>query len=234
MSGLLSGQVCLVTGSLSGIGESTVKRFLSEGATVFSCDITAESSGDEDALHTRHMDVTDPDQWLSVIDEVMETEGGIDVLVNNAGLVGSYEAITDLELQDWERIIKVNQTSVFLGMRAVIPHMKKAHSGSIVNVSSLWGLVGTSGVAAYQASKGAVTLMTMNAAITYARDGIRVNSVHPGLIMTPMTRAQDKEITKGPYCHNSDGEGWRGARVAAAITFLASSESSYITGVHSY
>ena len=112
--------------------------------------------------------------------EIADEAGGADILVNNAGLVGSYDGLTDMEIDRWHAIIAVNQTGVFYGMRSVIPLMCSRGGGSIINVSSIWGLVGAPGVAAYQASKGAVTLMTKNAAMTYAPEAIRVNSVHPG------------------------------------------------------
>lgn len=230
MKSLLDGYVCVVTGAASGIGEATVQRFLAEGAVVYAGDVNMKNPDDEGRLHRRPLDVTSSSEWQTFIDDVIEREGRIDVLFNNAGLVGSYESITEIAIDEWHRVVNVNQTSVFLGMRAVIPQMQKRKRGSIINMSSLWGLVGTSGVSAYQASKGAVMLMTKNAAITYASQGIRVNSVHPGLIMTPMTRSQDVEITRQLIEATPMKRAGEASEVAAVVTFLASEEASYITG----
>ena len=227
----LENKVALVTGAAGGIGLATARRFAHEGATVYAADIaykTAET--DADGLHTRPLDVADLDQWGRLAEEIDQVAGGADILVNNAGLVGSYESLTDVEVDRWHAIIAVNQSGVFYGMRSLVPLMRRRGGGSIVNVSSIWGLVGAPGVAAYQASKGAVTLMTKNAAMTYAPEGIRVNSVHPGLIITPMTDAQDPAISEGLVSTTPLGRAGRADEVANAILFLASDEASYVTG----
>lgn len=158
-------------------------------------------------------DVTGLDSWQDAMRATAEA-GSLDVLVNNAGTVGSYEPITEIALEDWDRVVRLNQTSVFYGMRTVIPGMVERGRGAVVNVSSMWGIIGASGVAAYQASKGAVTTMTKNAAATYAANGVRINSVHPGLIVTPMTEAQDRDLgrPRRPDPTRPHGTGLRGRR----------------------
>ena len=227
----LADKIAIVTGAAGGIGLATAQRFAREGATVYACDIafkTAET--DDEGVRIRPLDVSDLEDWARLTEEIADEAGGADILVNNAGLVGSYDSLTDVEIDRWHAIIAVNQTGVFYGMRSVIPLMRSRGGGSIINVSSIWGLVGAPGVAAYQASKGAVTLMTKNAAMTYAPEAIRVNSVHPGLITTPMTDAQDPEISAGLVASTPLGRAGRAEEVANAILFLASNEASYVTG----
>lgn len=227
---LLEGRVCLVTGAASGIGEATATRFADEGAVVVATDVTVTNPRVEGTTYWRHLDVRRLDAWHAVVSEIEAEFGRIDVLFNCAGLVGSYLGITEVELADWDDIVAVNMTGVFYGMRSVIPVMQRQQRGSIINMSSIWGILGASGVAAYQASKGAVTVMTRNAAMTYAGDGIRVNSLHPGLIVTPMTLAQSQEISDDLIRQTPMGRAGRPEEVAAVATFLASDESSYVTG----
>jgi len=227
----LANKIAIVTGAAGGIGLATAQRFGREGATVYAADIAFKTAdNDADGIRTRPLDVSDLDDWAGLVDEVTRDAGGVDILVNNAGLVGSYEPLTEVDVDRWHAIVSVNQTGVFYGMRSVIPSMRTRGGGSIVNVSSIWGLVGAPGVAAYQASKGAVTMMTKNAAMTYAPEGIRVNSVHPGLITTPMTDAQDPAISAGLVATTPLGRAGRADEVANAILFLASDEASYVTG----
>jgi NAD(P)-dependent dehydrogenase (short-subunit alcohol dehydrogenase family) len=224
------GKVCVVTGSAQGIGRATARRLADEGGTVFGLDLR-EPGEQELGVTTLTGDVTDLGAWQRMLEEVQQA-GPVDVLVNNAGTVGSYEAITEITLEDWDRVVRLNQTSVFFGMRTVLPGMVARRTGAIVNVSSMWGIVGSSGVAAYQASKGAVTMMTRNAAATYAPHNVRVNSVHPGLIVTPMTEAQDHSISEGLIAETPLGRAGQAPEVAASIAFLASDDASFITGVH--
>ena len=167
--------------------------------------------------------------WEKLAAEVAEA-GGAHILVNNAGLVGTYDTITDVSVDDWHAVIAVNQTGVFYGMRVFIPQMLKRSGGSVVNVSSIWGAVGAAGVAPYTASKGAVTQMTKNGALTYAKENVRVNSVHPGLIFTPMIEAQDQAISDGVIGATPMGRIGKPEEVANVILFLASDEASYVTG----
>jgi NAD(P)-dependent dehydrogenase (short-subunit alcohol dehydrogenase family) len=224
-------KVAIVTGAASGIGAATVELMAAQGVTVYAADIVyTEPATVNEYVHHRHLDVSDLDSWTALTREVGENEGGLDILVNNAGLVGSYDTITDISIESWHAIVAVNQTGTFYGIRSCVPLMRARGAGSIVNVSSIWGLVGASGVSAYQASKGAVSTMSKNAAVTYAPEGIRVNSVHPGLIVTPMTNAQDQAISDGIVAVTPMGRAGRPEEVAAAIVFLASDAASYITG----
>lgn len=230
MSARLDSKIAIVTGAASGIGLATVRRFAAEGATVYAADITARRS-DDGQTRTRQLDVADLEQWTEFVAEVESACGGVDVLFNCAGFVGSYQPLTDIELDDWHRIIAVNQTGTFYGMRAVLPAMRRSGGGSVINMSSAWGLIGSPGVSAYQAAKGAVTLMTKNAAMSYAPDNIRVNSVHPGLITTPMTEAQDPQISAQLVTETPLGRAGTADEVANVVLFLASDEASYVTGI---
>jgi NAD(P)-dependent dehydrogenase (short-subunit alcohol dehydrogenase family) len=224
-------KVAIVTGAASGIGAATTELLAAQHITVYAADIAyTEPTTVSDYIHHRRLDVADLGSWTTLTDEIANTVGGLDILINNAGLVGSYDTITDIAVEAWQAIIAVNQTGPFYGMRSCIPLMRARGGGSIVNVSSIWGLVGAAGVAAYQASKGAVTTMSKNAAVTYAPDGIRVNSVHPGLIVTPMTSAQDQAISDSIIAVTPMGRAGRPEEVAAAIAFLAGDGASYITG----
>jgi NAD(P)-dependent dehydrogenase (short-subunit alcohol dehydrogenase family) len=224
-----NGSVCLVTGSAQGIGLATARRLAEEGATVFGLDVHKPTE-DIPGVTPLIGDVTDLGSWQDAL-RATAGAGPLDALVNNAGTVGSYEPITEITLEDWERVVRINQTSVFYGMRTVLPGMIERRRGAIVNVSSMWGIIGASGVAAYQASKGAVTMMTKNAAATYAARGVRINSVHPGFIVTPMTQAQDPAISDGLVAQTPLGRAGQASEVAAAIAFLASDDASFITGV---
>ncbi|MFP5252920.1 MAG: SDR family NAD(P)-dependent oxidoreductase [Actinomycetes bacterium] len=221
-----AGKVCVVTGASQGIGLETARRLAREGGVVFGLDVNHPAENIEGVTSVLG-DVTDQDTWAALVQEA----GDVDVLVNNAGKVGSYESITDIAIEDWDSVIRLNQTSVFYGMRAVLPGMVARAAGAIVNVSSMWGIVGASGVAAYQASKGAVTMMTKNAAATYAPQGVRVNSVHPGFIWTPMTEAQDRGISDGLVAETPMRRAGLASEVASAIAFLASDDASFVTGV---
>lgn len=225
MTTRFTGKTCLVTGSAQGIGLATVRRLAHEGATVIGMDIH-EPSEEVAGVKALVGDVTDLTFWQ----ETADAAGVVDVLVNNAGMVGSYESITDITLEDWDRVVRLNQTGVFYGMRTVLPGMVERRAGAIVNVSSMWGLIGAAGVSAYQASKGAVTMMTKNAAATYASHGVRVNSVHPGFIWTPMTDKQDSGISQGLIDETPMGRAGQADEVAAAIAFLASDDASFVTG----
>jgi NAD(P)-dependent dehydrogenase (short-subunit alcohol dehydrogenase family) len=225
--GLVDGKVCIVTGAGSGIGRATASALTDEGGIVLGCDLAPEAGT---RYSCRRLDVRDEPGWSAWISEIEAEHGRIDALVNNAGLVGSYLPLHEIDPADWDSICEVNQRAVYLAMRAVLPVMLRQGAGSIVNVSSIWGIVGAAGVSAYQASKGAVRLMSRNAAITYARRGIRVNSVHPGLIFTEMIERQDPAITAQLVEITPLGRGAQPREVADVITFLASDRASFVTG----
>jgi NAD(P)-dependent dehydrogenase (short-subunit alcohol dehydrogenase family) len=223
----LGGKVALVTGAASGIGEAIATLFAEEGATVYATDI-APGESSQGITSTRH-DVTSDEQWRDLVARVEREHGRLSVLVNNAGIVGSYEGLETVSLEDYNRIVATNQTGVFLGMRHCAPLMRKSGVASIINISSIWGLVGAPGVAPYQASKGAVTLMTKNAAMTFA-PVIRANSIHPGIIWTPLIERQDPAISQSLVDVTPLGRMGQPREIAYAALFLASDESSYVTG----
>jgi NAD(P)-dependent dehydrogenase (short-subunit alcohol dehydrogenase family) len=225
----VAGRIAVVSGAAAGIGKAIAERLAAEGATVFAGDKVWTGAGSAGDIRTRPLDVADLGSWQTLAVEV-EQAGGADILVNNAGTVRNYDGIVDIDLDDYRDVIGINQHGTFYGMRTFIPQMRKKGAGAVVNISSIWGQVGAAGVAAYTASKGAVTSMTKNAALTYAADGVRVNSVHPGLIATPMIEAQDDAISQGLIDVTPLRRIGRPDEVANAVLFLASDEASFVTG----
>ncbi len=229
----LSKKVAIITGGARGMGESHVRRFIEEGAKVVFTDINtsagealAEELG-ENAVFVEH-DVTDSDGWKTVVDQAESAFGPVNVLVNNAGISMS-KTIFEMTEAEYRKIIDINQISVFLGIKAVLPSMQKAEGGSIVNISSMNGIVG--GAPGYTDSKFAVRGLTKAAAIQLGGLGIRVNSVHPGVIETPMVSEGDaveqiREFAKQiPMKRTAQSE-----EVTNMVAFLASDEASYSTG----
>lgn len=238
----LKGKVTLVTGAASGMGAATARLFAREGArAVFVADqleregaaVVAEIEKAGGRAAFLPLDVTREDQWQAAIAKIEQAEGGLDVLVNNAGISGSAEQ--DLyDTAAWERLMGVNATGVFLGMKHSIAAMKKTgRGGSVINLSSISGIVGQGYVhVGYNASKGAVRLITKAGAAQHGKDRIRVNSVHPGL-MPPMRtsgRTADPEMRAKTLKGIPMGRTGEVDEVAYAILFLASDESSYVTG----
>jgi NAD(P)-dependent dehydrogenase (short-subunit alcohol dehydrogenase family) len=244
----LPGKVAIVTGGSSGIGEETARVFARHGATVVLCDlqdelgeavaseiVTAGGKGEY-----RHLDVTDEDEWIALVEDVEAKYGRIDVLCNIAGIGRGIDPATgkrasmdlpDLSLDSWNQVMAVNAAGVFLGTKMVHAAMKRAGGGSIINISSICGLVGSFGNAAYNASKGAVRIFSKSAALQYAKDLIRVNSVHPGFVDTPLARpglagnagkARMDATPLGRYGKPSD--------IAYGCLYLASDEAAWMTG----
>lgn len=233
----LDGKVAVITGAARGMGESHARRFVAEGAKVVMTD-RSEAQGraladelGESALFFAH-DVTDAGQWTEVVAKAEQAFGPINVLVNNAGILGPIARTADLTEADYLHVCAVNQHSVFLGMRAVLPSMLRAGRGSIVNISSIAGMAANYGFPslAYVASKFAVRGMTKATAIEYGRHNIRVNSVHPGFIQTPMMVEATDEVGGEALALIPLGRIADPDEVSQLVLFLASDESSYITG----
>lgn len=226
----LKGKVALITGAALGMGRATAQLFASEGATVIGGDIRDPETPLEGEVEMQRLDVSSEEDWKRVVADVLDRHGRIDVLVNNAGII-AYEPIEELTLDAWHRMLAVDQTGVFLGMREVIPSMKASGKGSIINLSSIWGSVAVSGAHAYHAAKGAVANMTRNVAMTHVADGIRANSIHPGYIKTPLTDVQPAEVNQQMIDTTPMKRPGEAIEVAYGSLYLASDESSYVTGI---
>ena len=225
----LHGKVALVTGAASGIGHAVVELFAKEGARVFAADIASPRTPFSAGIEAMRLDVSSEAQWSSAVEQVVAQAKRIDVLINNAGII-AYEPLHELGLEAWHKMIAVDQTGVFLGMREVVRVMRKQKSGSIVNISSIWGSAAVSGAHSYHAAKGAVRNMSKNVAMTYVSEGIRVNSIHPGFIDTPLTQTQDATLNKAVIDATPMKRAGRPSEIAYGCLFLACDESSYITG----
>ncbi len=227
----LKDKVCLITGAAKGQGAAEARLFATEGARVWLTDVL-DAEGEDVAAQVdgtyRHLDVGDDAAWDSLVDEMVAAEGRVDVLINNAGIFRS-NRLVDTPLEEFELVMQVNCTGVFLGMRSVGRAMQKAETGSIVNISSLAGMASAPGAFAYGASKWAVRGMTKTAAIELARFGIRVNSIHPGAIdtemLTQIPNGPERLIRGTPMRRAASAD-----EVAKMALFLASDESSYSTG----
>ena len=229
MIGRLDGRVVIVTGAAQGMGASHARRLADEGATVVLADIAVAGAERVAAQMTGRamaisLDVTDEESWAHLAEAVVDRLGRIDGLVNNAGLLARGDS-DGTPREVWDRVVAVNMTGVWLGMAAVLPIMKSQRSGSIVNISSVDGIRGTDHLFAYSASKWAVTGMTKSAAMECAPWAVRVNSVHPGLIDTPMSEALGPTRLAIPLARGAAPE-----EVSAMVAFLLADESSYCTG----
>jgi 3alpha(or 20beta)-hydroxysteroid dehydrogenase len=225
----LQNKVVLVTGAASGIGHAVAELFAKQGATVFASDIQSPETPYSDGIQALTLDVSSEEDWKAAVGAVVEKAGRLDVLVNNAGII-AYEPLAELELTAWQRMIAIDQTGVFLGMREAVRVMRPRKSGSIINISSIWGNAAVAGAHSYHAAKGAVRNMSKNAALTYVGDGIRVNSVHPGFIHTPLTDSQAAALNEVVIGATPMKRGGQPIEVANGVLFLASDESSYVTG----
>ncbi|MCI0898496.1 MAG: glucose 1-dehydrogenase [Chloroflexi bacterium] len=235
----LEGKVALISGAARGMGAEEARIFAREGAKVVIGDISEEdgqaveaqiSEAGGQALFVR-LDVTQENDWTRAVDLAVSRYGKLDILVNNAG-ISSRSFTDDTSIDGWDKIMEVNSKGVFLGTRAAVPKMLEAGGGSIINISSIMGLVGSAGGhPAYNASKGAVRIFSKAMAVRHGKDNIRVNSVHPGF-MPPMTSgiAYDQDQRRQSLDQTPMGREGRIEEVANAVLFLASDEASYITG----
>ncbi len=248
----LQGKVAIVTGGASGIGAETSRLFAAHGAVVVLCDVQddlGQTVAQEitDAGGTAeyfHLDVTNEAEWLARAAATEKKYGKINILGNIAGISGRPPGMTvqagntagarllDQTLENWNRIMEVNATGVFLGTKSVIPAMQRAGGGSIINISSICGIVGSFANAAYHASKGAVRIFSKSAAIQYAADQIRVNSIHPGFVDTPMARPGliGNESGKARMDATPLGRFGKPIDIANGCLYLAADESSWVTG----
>ena len=233
--GRLDGKVALITGGARGQGEQEARLFASEGARVVVTDVldddgkqTAADIGAAATFH--HHDVTSEAEWASVVDAVLAEHGQIDVLVNNAGIFQVLPLLMTSEA-DYRKVIDVNQIGVFLGMKAVLPHMIERQRGSVINISSVAGLIGSPGTFAYSASKWAVRGMTRSAAKEVAPFGVRVNSIHPGIIDTAMIdQLDDLGVMPAVMERIPTGRKADAIEVARLALYLASDDSAYSNG----
>jgi 3alpha(or 20beta)-hydroxysteroid dehydrogenase len=235
--GALDGKVAIITGAARGQGAAAAKLFVAEGARVVVGDVLDELGKEVaellgEAAVFRHLDVSAEDDWANVVNETVEAWGGPDILVNNAGIL-RFAALPDMPLEDYMRIVNVNQVGTFLGMRAVSKPMMAAGKGSIVNISSIEGLAGMPYLTAYTSTKFAIRGMTKVAALELGPHGIRVNSVHPGMIETDMVKdaAGGHEIDLSPAAKRiALRRMGQSEDIAEVVLFLASDRSAYVTG----
>ena len=236
----LQDKVAVISGGARGMGASEARIFAREGAKVVIGDVLdAEGRQLEAEINETggecvfvHLDVTQESEWQRAIETAVTRYGKLDILVNNAGIV-LRGILEDTSGDDWDRVMSVNAKGVFFGTKAAIPEMRKAGGGSIINISSISGMVGQDAIQpVYNASKGAVRIFTKSAAIQYAKEGIRVNSVHPGAIDTSMAeeRLANPELQRETVAKIPMGRTAHPDEVAYGVLFLASDESSFMTG----
>ena len=237
--GQLDGKVALITGGARGMGKSHVRRFLAEGAKVVFGDVLEEEGTELAAdlggdVRFVQMDVTQEDDWRNAVETATTTFGALNVLVNNAGII-RHKTIEDMSLDEFRRILDVNLVGQWLGVKSVTPAMREAGGGSIVNVSSTEGFIGAYGLAAYSASKFGVRGLTKAAARELGQYGIRVNSIHPGGVLTPLSLQDD---VVAATADSADaflkalplGRMGKSKEVSGLVVYLASDDSSYCTG----
>ncbi|WP_287817251.1 MULTISPECIES: SDR family NAD(P)-dependent oxidoreductase [Idiomarina] len=241
----VEGKVAIVTGGALGIGRAVCLELAKEGAKVAVTDI-ADSEGQKVVDEIKgfggtakywHIDTASEDDVSSAFSDIEKEFGSIDVLVNNAGIAGVNKPTHEITKDEWDKVINVNVSGVFYCTKHAIPAMKKAGAGSIINLSSIYGMIGAADLPPYHASKGAVRLMSKNDALIYAKDKIRVNSVHPGFIWTPLVEQLGEDSDEGvdafrkqldslhPIGHVGESED-----IAYGVLYLASDESKFVTG----
>ena len=238
--GRLEGKAALISGGAQGQGESEVRLFAKEGARIVFGDILdakgkkveAEINEAGGVAKYVHLDVTDEKDWNSAAKLLSRLYGKLDILVNNAGIAMAGKNLEEVTREEWDRIQEVNSKGVFLGVKAALPYMKASGGGSIVNISSMAGIVGVPGISAYTASKGAVRLLTKSIAVEYGAQNIRCNSVHPGYIETEMISGllANSEAMTNRLAITPLGIFATAHDVALSVLYLASDESRYVTG----
>ena len=235
----LEGKVALISGGARGMGAVEAKLFAKEGAKVIIGDMLEDEGRKVEAEINEAggdctfvlLDVSDEDAWRRAVNEAVSRYGKLDILVNNAGIYRAH-IVEETTADEWDQVMDINAKGVFLGTKHAIPAMRQAGGGSIVNISSVAGLVGSKQTTAYTASKGAVRLLTRSTAIQYASDGIRANSVHPGTIVTPMTEGflADDTMREDRMNRTPLKRLGRPEDVAYGALYLASDEASFVTG----
>jgi NAD(P)-dependent dehydrogenase (short-subunit alcohol dehydrogenase family) len=235
----LKGKVALISGAARGQGAAEARLFAGEGAKVVvgdvldnQCKKTADeinaNAGGQGAI-ALHLDVTRAADWRAAVDACERNFGGLDVLVNNAGIL-NVKGIEDTTEEEWDSIVNINQKGVWLGMKAAVPAMRRRGGGSIINISSVYGIIGSPACSAYHGTKGAVRLLTKAAAVQYAPEKIRVNSVHPGPILTPMLDVMSPDDVQAAINLTPMKRGAQPEEVGWCVVFLASDEASFVTG----
>ena len=237
MAGRLDGKVALVSGGASGIGAAHARVFAAEGAKLVAGDLQEDkgravveavnASGGEAVFV--HLDVARQADWERAVGEAVSRFGKLTTLINNAGIYWP-RGTEEETLEGWNTMISVNQTGVWLGMKAAVPAMREAGGGALVNISSLYGLIGSPGSITYHATKGAVRLMTKSAALEYVKAGIRVNSIHPGQIDTPILSGLTPEQNEQIKAATPMGRLGRPEEIAYGSLYLCSDEAAYTTG----
>ncbi|MDO8434077.1 MAG: glucose 1-dehydrogenase, partial [Candidatus Binatus sp.] len=235
----LKGKVAIISGGARGQGAAEAKMFTDEGAKVVIGDVLdREAQALASEINKKagarvafaiHLDVTRGADWRAAIEECEREFGGLDILVNNAGIL-NFKTIEDTSEEEWDSVVAVNQKGVWLGMKFAVPAMRKRGGGSIVNISSIYGIIGSAGAAAYHGTKGAVRVLSKVGAVHYAPDNIRVNSVHPGVIKTPMIDILSQDQIDSIAAIAPMKRAGTPAEVAWVVLFLASNEASFVTG----